>query len=247
MRSRSAAALALVLGAGLLVGYAGPADAGKRPRAVVQSMVIGHSVKGRPIVAKRLGNPKSPRKVLVMSAIHGDEPGPGRIIRRLINGPKVHGADVWVIRVINPDGMFRHTRKNARGVDLNRNFPRQWQRVRGRYDSGPRPASEPETRALMRFMKKVRPKYVISFHQPLYGVGRSGLRRGVPFQRKVARQLRLPLKSFNCTGACHGTMTEWYNHRFKNVALTVEYGHGMTRRQLRTAPSAVLRAVGAHR
>jgi hypothetical protein len=42
-------------------------------------------------------------------------------------------------------------------------------------------------------------------------------------------------------------MTEWFNAHFRGVALTVEYGHRMTHRQLRTAPGRLLRAVGAHR
>ena len=32
---------------------------------------------------------------------------------------KVH---VWLVPVLNPDGYVTSTRKNARGVDLNRNF-----------------------------------------------------------------------------------------------------------------------------
>jgi hypothetical protein len=99
----------------------------------------------------------------------------------------------------------------------------------------------------MAFLGWLRPAYVVSFHQPLHGVGRSGLARGRSFQGRVAHALRLPLKAFNCTRGCHGTMTEWFNAHFRGVALTVEYGHRMTHRQLRTAPGRLLRAVGAHR
>ena len=55
-------------------------------------------------------------------------------------------------------------------MDLNRNFPYRWADLDGSYESGREPASEPETRALMRFFKQVRPRYVVSFHQPLNGV-----------------------------------------------------------------------------
>jgi len=56
------------------------------------------------------------------------------------------------------------------------------------------------------------------------------------------------VKSFNCDGVCHGTMTEWFNVHFKGVAVTVEYGRGLSRKQVtRTGPTGLLRAVYAHR
>ena len=36
-------------------------------------------------------------------------------------------ARLWIIANLNPDGVARRTRQNARGVDLNRNFPSEWQ------------------------------------------------------------------------------------------------------------------------
>ena len=72
-----------------------------------------------------------------------------------------------MVPVYNPDGLAAGTRKNARGVDLNRNFPYHWANLDGNYESGPKPASEPETRAMMRFLRQVRPDWILSFHQPL--------------------------------------------------------------------------------
>jgi hypothetical protein len=43
-------------------------------------------------------------------------------------------------------------------------------------------------------------------------------------------------------------MTEWFNASFPGVAVTVEYGHRMSKRQAnRTGPNGLLRAVGASR
>ena len=215
--------------------------------AVVETRVIGHSVKGRAIVAYRLGQPTSTRKVVIMAGMHGDEPGPSRILYRLRDGRPVKGADIWIIPVYNPDGRARNTRQNAHGVDLNRNWPYHWANLGGATESGSGPASEPETKAVMAFLRQVRPAYVVSFHQPLHGVGRAGP-KGRALVQRLRRGLHLPVKSFNCDGVCHGTMTEWFNVSFPGVAVTVEYGHGLSNRQARTTgPTGLLRAVGATR
>ena len=52
----------------------------------------------------------------------------------------------------------------------------------GATNSGPRPASEPETKAVMAFLREIRPIYVVSFHQPLKGVGRT-VKRGARWCR----------------------------------------------------------------
>jgi predicted deacylase len=214
---------------------------------VVETRTIGKTVQGRNIVAWRLGEPTSSRKVVVLAAMHGNERGPSRILYNLRDGRPIRGADIWVVPQYNRDGVVRRTRQNAHGVDLNRNYPRQWKRMTGTYDSGPRPASEPETKAVMAFLEAVRPAYVISFHQPLRGVGRAGA-KGASFVQRLHRGLRLPVKSFNCSGACHGTMTEWFNASFPGVAVTVEYGRGVSRKQAtRTGPTGILKAVGARR
>ena len=86
------------------------------------------------------------------------------------SGRPIEGVHIWVVPRANPDGAVRDTRQNARGVDLNRNWPYQWKRVTGYYNSGRRPASEPETRSLKRFLNRVRPDYVVNIHQPLFGL-----------------------------------------------------------------------------
>jgi protein MpaA len=215
--------------------------------AVTEVRTIGRSVQGRNIVAWRLGDPASTRKVVVLAAMHGNERGPSRILYNLRDGGAIKGADIWVVPSYNPDGVARRTRQNAHRVDLNRNYPRNWKRLLGTYYSGPRAASEPETQAVMAFLRAVRPAYVISFHQPLRGVGRAGP-KGKAFVRRLHRGLRLPVRSFNCSGVCHGTMTEWFNASFPGVAVTVEYGRGVSRKQAtRTGPTGLLRAVGARR
>ncbi len=223
---------------------AAEADAPHRP-AVVEARTIGHSVRGRPIRAWRLGE-SGKRPMVLISTMHGNEPHTRRILETLRDGRAIRGVDLWVIPTYNPDGLARGTRRNARGVDLNRNFPFKWADLDGNYESGPRPASEPETRAVMAFLREVNPRRVLSFHQPLVGVDTDTKDAG--FARRVARALRLPRKTLDCGGLCHGTMTMWFNHHFAGSALTVEYGARPPRHRMAVrAPRQVLSVLGAHR
>ena len=220
---------------------AAPAQRG----AVIGTRVLGKSVEGRKIVAWHLGEPGKP-KVVLMSAMHGNERAPRQILQALRDGAPIHGINLWVVPTYNPDGAAAGTRKNAHGVDLNRNFPYKWVDLDGNYESGRKPASEPETRAMMRFLSDVRPRWILSFHQPLHGVDTDTKRP--TFARKVARHLDLPAKKFSCGSVCHGTMTMWFNHKFAGTALTVEYGATPPRRLMRVrAPRQVLSIWGARR
>jgi protein MpaA len=245
----------LALGATTLV-VPGPAQAdvgtadraGSVARAAFESRVIGYTVKDRPIRAWRLGDPTSPVKAVFIASMHGNEAQPAKILLNLRDGAPVTGADIWVVPYMNRDGFVRHTRKNARGVDLNRNFPVRWIPQDGKYESGRRPASERETRVMMRFLSEIKPKYVVSFHQPLYGVDMANADKVRPLGRRLSRYLNLPRKRFTCNGGCHGTMTQWFNKMFAGAAITVEYGARMTWRQKNvTGPRGLLRSVGASR
>jgi protein MpaA len=238
----------LVLGVPPLGGTparAAAVEAGPSRPAVVEVRTIGHSVQGRPIRAWRLGEPGR-RRIVLVSTMHGNEPHTRRILETLRDGRAVRGVDLWVVPTYNPDGLARGTRRNARGVDLNRNFPYRWADLDGSHESGPRPGSEPETRAMMRFLREVDPRRVISFHQPLNGVDTDTKDSG--FARRLARALRLPRTSLDCGGLCHGTMTMWFNHHMAGSALTVEYGARPARhRMVVQAPRQLLGVLGAHR
>jgi protein MpaA len=220
-----------------------PTLAGDGRPAVIGTRVLGQSVQGRPIVAYHLGEPGR-KKVVLISLMHGNEPAPRRILTDLRDGPPVHDLNLWLVPIYSPDGLAHHTRKNAHGVDPNRNFPYKWVPLDGNYESGPKPASEPETRAMMRFLSKVDPAYVLSFHQPLHAVD---VTERPKFSKRVARALDLPMSRLTCGSTCHGTMTMWFNHRFPGFALTIEYGPDPPVAKLRAAPDKILRLFGAWR
>ena len=217
------------------------APVSQKPRTVVTRTVIGTSVQGRDIVAFRLGEPARPRvrTVVLLAAMHGNEAAPSQILRSLVKGRPVIGLDLWVVPTYNPDGVAAGTRKNANGVDLNRNFPYDWADLDGSYESGPRPGSEPETKAMMAFLDQVDPSAILSFHQPLTGVDTDT--KNPRLARRVARKLNLPRRTLDCGGTCHGTMTGWFNHTHRGAALTVEYGASPGRHRMRkVAPDQVL-------
>jgi hypothetical protein len=197
---------------------------------VKRRITIGRSRQDRPIRAWYRGDRGADRVLVVLGQMHGDEKAGKRTatwVRGNI-GPR-RGTGVWIVPTMNPDGDRRGTRQNARGVDLNRNWPTSgWTRSgRGdRYWGGPRPASEPETRAMIRFLAEVRPDHVASIHQPLHAIGKGG--GDLAWQRRLADNLDLPLRFLgvgNPAGTVSPTLTGWYNARYRGVATTIEYGY----------------------
>ncbi len=87
---------------------------------------IGPSVHGRPIDVHVDGASDAAFRVLVVGSIHGNETAGHAVIRRLRALGPPGGMRIWTIRTVNPDGVVAGTRENARGIDLNRNFPHRW-------------------------------------------------------------------------------------------------------------------------
>jgi len=224
-----------------------PASLNPDRPAVIAARVIGHSVNDRDIYAFHTGDPRADTTAVVVATMHGNEPAPQRTLRTLLDGNPIAGVDLWLVPTYNPDGAADADRQNARGVDLNRNYPRRWKPLTGDYYSGPRPRSEPETRTMMRFLDRVDPDYVISFHQPLHGIDVRGAKEP-RWVRRLAENLHLPTHQIDCGGACHGTMTQWFNARHDGFAITVEMGSSPSLRYLtKVAPRGVLRSIGGHR
>ena len=152
--------------------------------------VIGRSSEGRPIKAVEVGDSAARVKVLVVGCIHGNEQAGIAVARRLEQITPPQGIDLWIVPVLNPDGVAADTRQNAHGVDLNRNFPWRWRDLEGIYDSGSRPLSEPEARVAASLILRVRPTISIWYHQHLDLVDESG--GSVAVERRYARLTRLP-------------------------------------------------------
>ena len=135
------------------------------------------------------------------------------------------GIDLWVLDDLNPDGAAADTRQNARGVDLNRNFPYGWRpagRPGDRQYPGSRALSEPEARIAYHLILRLRPQVTIFFHQPLGLVDESGGDSRI--ERRFAQLSGLPLRRLT---RYPGSAVGWQNHRLPaSTAFVVELPPG---------------------
>jgi len=90
---------------------------------------VGTSVEGRRIMLASLGS--GPQKILLWSQMHGNEPTATCALVDLLQFFAVHRRDPWVadilakyrlliLPMLNPDGAERNDRRNAQGIDVNR-------------------------------------------------------------------------------------------------------------------------------
>lgn len=118
---------------------------------------------------------------LILAGTHGDENAAiatlSAALRTLPEGMRRH----HVVLAVNPDGCQLGLRANANGVDLNRNFPAanwqsgdtvyRWNSAADARDvalsTGTHPASEPETQALCALIHQLKPRWIVSWHEPL--------------------------------------------------------------------------------
>ena len=161
-----------------------------------QPLEYGRSLEGLSLRVFLPGE-EGPVGGLVTAACHGEEALTALLVRRLLEQVPARATTWAVVPVVNPDGLLAGTRQNARGVDLNRNFPasswrpepsftyppgidpgrREPPNRTNRSSPGRQPASEPETRALLELIERLRPPLVIDMHSPLELLL---VRRGVP-------------------------------------------------------------------
>jgi hypothetical protein len=199
-----------------------PAGPPARVAAARGSIVIGHSARGRPIIALRVGDPRARVKLLVVGAIHGNEPAGKAVVARLRRLRPPRGTALWLVEDANPDGAAANTRHNANGVDLNRNFSYGWAPLDGVYESGPGPLSEPESQALAAFVERERPRLTLWYHQALRMIvtsdGDAALERLYSARSGLPRR-RLPRYP--------GTAVSWQNRTFEgDTAFVVELPGG---------------------
>ena len=110
--------------------------------------------------------------VLLLGGIHGDERSSAEAAYDFIAELERHPAVLADRRVViapevNPDGIADRTRRNDRGVDLNRNYPADnWRHAdpARQHWPGSGPSSEAETRFVLMLLREFPPSRVVSTH-----------------------------------------------------------------------------------
>ena len=148
---------------------------------------IGYSIEGRPLEVYTFGDGGHER--MIVAGIHGGNEWntitlANQLIAHFDQSPHLIPDDLtlYILPNLNPDGEARahdkYGRVNQNRVDLNRNFPVNWQRDWERAgcwnylptSGGTAPGSEVETQALMGFLSTHRIEALISYHSAALGV-----------------------------------------------------------------------------
>ncbi|NMO17463.1 peptidase M14 [Pyxidicoccus fallax] len=135
-----------------------------------QLEVVGHSVEGRALYHLSLGT--GARHVLLWSQMHGDEPTATTALLDFFEYVRTHRQEPWVARMLgaltlhavpllNPDGAERFQRRNAQGIDINRDALA---------------LQTPEARALKGLRDRLQPFIGFNLHNQgwRHAVGRTG-------------------------------------------------------------------------
>lgn len=150
---------------------------------------VRNSSEGTPLIWTTFGDEKSEaaqNTTIVMCGVHGDEITPIKfcwdLMKELRSGAHSFKDRLVVVApIVTPDSFIvqKPTRTNAKGVDVNRNFPtkdwfthahKRWHehhRRDKRKFPGHKSASEPETIFQMNLILRYKPNKVISVHAPL--------------------------------------------------------------------------------
>lgn len=123
---------------------------------VFHEVMTGQSYEGRQIHVLRCGTGRT--KVLAWSQMHGNEPTSTLALldamQMLSDGGReaeeILSAVTWtVIPLLNPDGATRHDRRNAQGIDINRDA---------------QSLTSPEARLLMSVWEDTKPDFALNLH-----------------------------------------------------------------------------------
>ena len=206
-----------------------------------EKLVIGNSVKNKPIYAFSVVKTKKP-VILIQGAIHAREFVTAKLCLDLAkdfndNGEK---GTVWFVPMVNPDGVEIALKENplykanANGVDLNVNFPAKWGKGKSNVFTagsenfvGKFPLSEPESKALYDFTLKIKPDMSISYHtkgEEIYWEFFQDKKRRIRDERLakiVSYYTGYPLISIKGSA---GGYKDWCIKELKIPALTIEVG-----------------------
>ncbi|WP_343253130.1 M14 family metallocarboxypeptidase [Ligaoa zhengdingensis] len=138
-------------------------------------------------------------------------------------------------------GNYRLWQANARGVDLNHNFDAGWETLHKMEEEagitgpaptrygGPRPESEPETRAITAFCREFAVRQAYAYHSQgeeiYYKYGEH-----TPTRSRLMAQLLATSSGYRLMSpeglASHGGFKDWFIDKLRRPAFTIEIGKG---------------------
>lgn len=158
------------------------------------------SIEGRPISIRRLG--QGNYRTVIITGLDGRDLTAVEWTDELVAALEqrhdlLQQQEFVIIRAANPDGLASRTRENARGVDLNRNFPTRRYVPSDKSKTGRGPASEPETRVLLETLYEFRPQRVVHLCSTS---GKSGVyvnQQASDVADRLKRHYSLPIERLN--------------------------------------------------
>lgn len=223
--------------------------------------VIGQSLCGRNLVALRRGSGRP--RVLIAAGFHGTEYLTVLAALRFARECTC-GGSVAIVPCVNPDGTeiaingfqtagvyaalaalicddHRRWQANARGVDINHNFPACWEQVKQREldmgisspsctrFGGYRPESEPETRALTGLCREADFDRVLALHSQgreiYWDFADCVLPEGYALAERMARVSGYVTAQPEPI-ATGGGFKDWFLQQYRRPGFTVEMGKG---------------------
>jgi len=194
-----------------------------------QSEIIGYSVEGKPLKIYRFG--KGEHEQMIVAGIHGgDEWNTITLANQLVQYLNQNPSDIpdnvmlYVLPNLNPDGEARahnkYGRLNHNGVDLNRNFPVNWQMDWDRdgcwnylpTSGGQGPGSEAETQAVIKFIEAHNIQALISYHSAALGIFPGGLpweENSIHLAKSIAEVSSYPFPPVDTGCTYSGTLADY--------------------------------------
>lgn len=166
--------------------------------------------------------------VLMIGGVHGDEPQGVEIANRLVKNIQDMSDQSllprWLlIPCLNKDGLAANQRTNARGIDINRNYPAlNWSKQYNdiKYNPGTHPASEPETQIVVNLVQTYQPSLIIHFHAYTPSVICTGS-EAWEFAAFIAEHASYPLQN-DIGYPTPGSLSAWAYHTLGIPVICIE-------------------------
>lgn len=207
---------------------ASAAEGTQAARAPVRWQTFGESGEGRPLRLSRMG--QGPRRVLWIGGIHGDERegrvATGELPHALASTPgALEQVTLTIVEDVNPDGTAQQTRGNARGFDLNRNYPAPNFKP-SRFNGG-RPLDQPEAKLLHDLILDERPHLVIVAHawRGDHFINFDG--PAADLARRFSELSGYRVQSSDGIAPTPGSLGSWVGGTLRTAILTLEYERGI--------------------